>query len=189
VRIFDDRYNRDLRRHNLALRFIQHQARTDTIRRWTGLSAFRIRALFHAYAETSDGKATTRHRGASPQRVSLFFRSPQHEFEAAMLAACCRMLGALPPKPVADPERALPGVEHGERVCQAFETFHVIVPDSQITLEHAILLVLALARGVELTLGRCESCAGLIVINQLEIRRRLCVYCKHESVADEHIEP
>jgi hypothetical protein len=46
MRIHDDRYNRDRRRHEVALRFIQHEARTHTIRAWTGLTDDRIRKLY-----------------------------------------------------------------------------------------------------------------------------------------------
>ena len=45
MRIHDDRYNRDRRRFEVALRFIQHEARTHTIRIWTGLTDDRIRKV------------------------------------------------------------------------------------------------------------------------------------------------
>ena len=43
MRISDDRYSRDRLRLDLALRFIHHEARTHTIRAWTGLTDDRIR--------------------------------------------------------------------------------------------------------------------------------------------------
>jgi hypothetical protein len=46
MRISDDRYSRDRQRFDLALRFIQHEARTRTIRIWTGLTDDRIRKLY-----------------------------------------------------------------------------------------------------------------------------------------------
>jgi hypothetical protein len=45
MRISDDRYSRDRQRYDLALRFIQHEARTRTIRTWTGLTDDRIRKI------------------------------------------------------------------------------------------------------------------------------------------------
>jgi hypothetical protein len=42
MRISDDRYSRDRLRLDLALRFIHHEARTHTIRAWTGLTDDRI---------------------------------------------------------------------------------------------------------------------------------------------------
>src|SRR5690242_14409745 len=116
VRISDDRYNRDLRRHNLAMRLIHHRARTETITRWTGLSAFRIRALFHAYPEVDDGTRNTRHRGAAPRTLSFFSKSPRHELEAVTLAICCHIAGILPRHPIPDADRTVPGIEAGEKL-------------------------------------------------------------------------
>jgi hypothetical protein len=45
MRISDNRYSRDRFRFDLALRFIRHEARTQTIRAWTGLSDDRIRKV------------------------------------------------------------------------------------------------------------------------------------------------
>jgi hypothetical protein len=45
MRISDDRYSRDRQRFDLAVRFIQHEARTRTIRTWTGLTDDRIRKI------------------------------------------------------------------------------------------------------------------------------------------------
>jgi hypothetical protein len=45
MRISDDRYSRDRLRLDLALRFIHHEARTHTIRAWTGLTDDRIRKV------------------------------------------------------------------------------------------------------------------------------------------------
>jgi hypothetical protein len=49
MRVSDDRYTRDRQRLDLALRLIRHEARTFTIRQWTGLSDDRIRNSFRGY--------------------------------------------------------------------------------------------------------------------------------------------
>jgi hypothetical protein len=49
MRISEDRYDRDRQRLELALRFLTHEARTQTIRVWTGLSDDRIRKLYKSY--------------------------------------------------------------------------------------------------------------------------------------------
>jgi hypothetical protein len=49
MRVSDDRYTRDRQRLDLALRLIRHEARTFTIRQWTGLSDDRIRKLWICY--------------------------------------------------------------------------------------------------------------------------------------------
>ena len=38
MRITDDRYTRDRLRLDLALRLVRHEARTRTIKSWTGLT-------------------------------------------------------------------------------------------------------------------------------------------------------
>ena len=43
MRVSDHRYDRDRQRIDIALRFIQHEARTRTIRLWTGLTDDRLR--------------------------------------------------------------------------------------------------------------------------------------------------
>jgi hypothetical protein len=45
MRISDDRYSRERLCLDLALRFLRHEARTQTIRTWTGLTDDRIRKV------------------------------------------------------------------------------------------------------------------------------------------------
>ena len=55
MRVTDDRYSRDLRRYDLAVRLIRHEARTQTIRQWTGLTDDRIRKLYRSYVRAGAG--------------------------------------------------------------------------------------------------------------------------------------
>ncbi len=101
MRISDDRYSRDRDRLDVALRFIRLEARTHTIRHWTGLSDDRIRKLFHSYAREAGHGKLVRHRGKSPQQAAFFMRSARIRPHAAALASLWRILGALPdPLPV-----------------------------------------------------------------------------------------
>src|SRR5512147_885010 len=59
MRISDDRYSRDRLRLDLALRFIHHEARTHTIRAWTGLTDDRIRKLYRTYLYEAGGAGVT----------------------------------------------------------------------------------------------------------------------------------
>ena len=52
MRIWENRYNRDVQRLNLALRMIAHKARTNMICEWTGLPYERVRKLCRTYAPT-----------------------------------------------------------------------------------------------------------------------------------------
>ena len=108
MRISDDRYNRDIRRHTLAMRLIHHQARTDTIQRWTGLSPFRIRALVHSYTEETGSSSVRRHRGAAPRKLSVFYKSPDHEIQSLALAICYQLEGLIPKDPVRGAADAFP---------------------------------------------------------------------------------
>jgi hypothetical protein len=67
MRISDDRYTRDRLRLDLALRLIRHEARTYTIRQWTGLSDDRIRKLYRSYVMSHGARGVHRHRGKSPR--------------------------------------------------------------------------------------------------------------------------
>ena len=52
MRISDDRYSRDRSRFDVAMQFIRHEARTHTIRAWTGLSDDRIRKVMCSDCDT-----------------------------------------------------------------------------------------------------------------------------------------
>ena len=84
MRISDDRYSRDRLRLDLALRFIHHEARTHTIRAWTGLTDDRIRKLYRTYLCEAGGTRVARHRGKSPRQAAYFTRSLRMRREAAV---------------------------------------------------------------------------------------------------------
>lgn len=176
MRISDDRYSRDRFRLDLALRFMKHEARTHTIRKWTGLTDDRIRKLYREYLERTRSQVS-RHRGKSPAQASYFVRTPRVQQESAVLASLYCMLGALPIHGVGEADPAVPGVARGERLCQAFEAYLTFVQNAQITFEHAVLLVNELARGVEIKLGDCMICGGLVVVDGLTLRDIRCSRC------------
>lgn len=179
MRISDDRYSRDRQRFDLALRFIQHEARTRTIRTWTGLTDDRIRKLYRSYLAEEAGAHLTRHRGKSPQQAGFFVRSPLMRQETAVLASVCYLLGVVPPGPaLPDAQRTLPGMQRGEALCEAFETYRRLVPDARISFEHAVFLVTALARADELQATLCGDCTGLIVVDRFAASTRRCLACE-----------
>lgn len=180
MRISDDRYSRDRFRLDLALRFMRHEARTHTIRKWTGLTDDRIRKLYRAYLEQAPGQLS-RHRGKSPGQASYFIRSPRVQQEAAVLASLYCMLGALPAQLASDIDATVPSVARGERLCQAFEAYLTFVQSAQITFEHAVLLINELARGVEIRLEDCMNCGSLIVVDGLALRDIRCNRCSEPS--------
>lgn len=176
MRISDNRYSRDRFRLDLALRFIRHEARTQTIRAWTDLSDDRIRKLYRAYLH-EPGTAVSRPRGKSPQQCAFFTRSPKLQEESSFLASLCSLLGALPRAGAAVSRQALANLSRGELLCQAFEVYHDLVADPHISFEHLVFLVSALAEGEELTLADCEDCGALTVVDRISFKAHRCQCC------------
>jgi hypothetical protein len=177
MRISDDRYSRDRQRFDIALRFIRHEARTHTIRTWTGLSDDRIRKLYRSYLHAPHGGSLTRHRGKSPQRIRFFMRTCRARQEAALLASLCRLLGAMPDAQAPELARVLPSLGRGELLCQAYEAYRGLVPEPLISFEHAVLLLTTLVRGDELTLGACPDCGAALLVDRWTLRAPRCALC------------
>ena len=185
MRISDDRYSRDRLRLDIAMQFIRHEARTRTIRQWTGLSDDRIRKLYRSYLQ-GGGRGVTRHRGKSPQQAAFFMRSARVQQEASALAGLCCLVGLFDarhasrsgepgPRPVAP--AVAPAVAHATSLCQAYEAYRAMVGAPAIGFEHAVLLVSALTRGSELRFGECHGCGALLVVDSLALRPARCALC------------
>jgi hypothetical protein len=177
MRISDNRYSRDRSRIDLALRFIQYEARTRTIRAWTGLTDDRIRKLYRTYVQETGPKCVARHRGKSPSQVAFFTRSAHLRRETAVLGSFLALYGVVPAPGargvVIDPA----SVARGALLCEAFEAYQALVRGSSITFEHAVHLVQALTCGDELRLHYCGHCGGLLVSDRIALRTPVCVDC------------
>jgi hypothetical protein len=180
MRISDNRYSRDRFRLDLALRFIRHEARTQTIRAWTGLSDDRIRKLYRSYLK-GPGNAVGRPRGKSPQQSAYFTRSPRLKAESSFLASLCSSLGVLPRAGTPITQQALANVSRGELLCQAFEVYRQFVPEAGISFEHAVFLVKELSHGAELKVVHCAGCAILCIVNCLDRGGEYCTDCQPAS--------
>ncbi len=145
MRIHDDRYSRERRRFEIALRFIRHEARTHTIREWTGLSDDRIRKLYRSYIkESRSGQPRAplpvRHRGKSPRQPAFFTHSARARYEASSFASLCRLTGALPRAGAAisaELRRDPAGLARGELLCQAYEIYCARFGAPMLSFEHA----------------------------------------------------
>jgi hypothetical protein len=181
MRITDDRYTRDRQRLDLALRMIQHEARTCTIRTWTGLSDDRIRKLYRTYV-ASRGAAVRRHRGKSPTQVAYFLRNLETRRHAAALAGLYALLGLLRR---AATERGPAGTETalhwGELFCRTYETYLWLHRPQRISFEHATYLLHVLQRRAELRPGACPACSGLMVVDALRRHAAVCAWCESEA--------
>jgi len=191
MRMVDDRYSKDRARLELALRLLRHEARTQTIRVWTGLTDDRIRKLHRAYC-TRIPMLVPRHRDKSPHQVSYFTRSPRLKEETAVLASLLTLIGVMPFQAApssAAPFQATPsaaagdtdgtqyGVARGLLLCQAFEAYRALIPSAQISFEHAVFLAAALSRGDQLRLDTCKQCGGLVVVDRFPVRDPRCRHC------------
>jgi hypothetical protein len=176
MRISDDRYSRERFCLDLALRFLRHEARTQTIRAWTGLTDDRIRNLYKSYM-SKGARYVPRHRGKSPHQIAYFARSLRVRWETAQLASLLSLLNVVPVRPGFEVAVSLPTVARGEKLCFAFEIYLTTIPSAQITFEHAVFLAVALARGDQLRLSGCRECGGLVVLERIPIRDRRCQYC------------
>jgi hypothetical protein len=80
-------------------------------------------------------------------------------------------------------QRALANLARGELLCQAFELYQQLMPSHGISFEHAVFLVTAVARGVELTVGRCAECGVLGIVNRLDRASEYCTDARRQSTA------
>jgi hypothetical protein len=197
MRISDDRYSRDRLRLDLALRFIHHEARTHTIRAWTGLTDDRIRKLYRTYLYEAGGATVARHRGKSPRQAAFFTRSLRMRREAAVFASVSSLFGLITPQtitvaPLAPPPSSAareaasaPTVARGALLCETFEAYTALMGESQISFEHAVFLLGALLAGDELRVAHCRCCSGVVVTDRLALRIPVCNEC---SASDPHCE-
>jgi len=180
MRISDDRYSNERDCLELALRFLRHEARTQTIRTWTGLTDDRIRNLYRSYISRGP-HFVPRHRGKSPHQVAFFSRSQRIQWETSQLASLLSLLSVVPSKPDEERSSSIPGLTRGEKLCYAFETFRATIPSAQISFEHAVFLTLALAKGDQLRLGNCVECGCLLVVERFPMREKRCLDCVSSS--------
>jgi hypothetical protein len=179
MRVSDDRYTRDRQRLDLALRLIRHEARTLTIRQWTGLSDDRIRKLYRSYVLEHDEKSVLRHRGKSPRQAAYFFRNAELNFQAAQLASLFVMYGLLCGTVMGLESRYRVGsLESGSLLCQTYEAYLELHAPASISFEHAWFLLLALARRDELGIVRCAVCGGVRLRDLLAKHRVSCANCE-----------
>jgi hypothetical protein len=185
MRVTDDRYTRDRQRFDLAWRLIHHEARTLTIRAWTGLSDDRIRKLYRSYVLDNGPLSVCRHRGKSPRQIAFFFRSPDHQFHAAQLSSFYLLYGLLTASFIGiESHYRVGSLESGALLCDAYEAYMELHAPALISFEHAWFLLLALARREELALSRCESCGGVQLCDLLARRQFACVNCSGSVGSD-----
>jgi hypothetical protein len=179
MRVTDDRYAKDWQRLDLAVRMIQHEARTCTIRTWTGLSDDRIRKLYRTYVQLSPHRAVRRHRGKSPSQIGFFLRNRESRRQAALLAGLYTRLGLLN-QAKSNPRTSggAPSMRWGGLFCSAYETYLELGQRDRLSFEHAWYLLDALERDCEVGVAACPTCGALMLIDRLRVASRCCTFCE-----------
>ena len=177
MRATDNRYLGERNRFELALRMIGHEARTGTIRYWTGLSPDRIRKLYTSYFKFDDAAPIRRRRGKSPTQIGPLIRSSARALESGAFANMLLANGLFsiedPPGPT------LKGsVKQGHRFCQCFETHKMVVPNPTLSFEWGWNLLRSLRRGDELRLAHCDICSIAYLYDKLRLPRGNCPACR-----------
>ncbi len=177
MRITDDRYHRDQQRLDLAMRLIRHEARTATIRAWTGLTGDRIRKLHRQYIRDARAMAQ-RHRGRPPRQAAFFLRNATIRRQASALGGLYALLGLLQQRPAEANGGSPPWAEV---FCEAYETYLTLGLGSEITFEHAAYLLEALHRRVDLRAGCCPTCRAFTLIDTQRRMPPHCTLCEDRS--------
>jgi hypothetical protein len=177
-----DRFGNQRRRDELALRMIQHEARTCTIRACTGLSDDRIRRLYKAYASEHTEHPARRRRGKSPRQITFFIRSTRAQFESSLLASAFAAFGLLQMPQVSNTHRRTvvePGsLEYGGLFCDAYETHQQLLNNPTMSFEHAWFLLQLLVRSGELHAVRCRHCDSYYLRDRFNVCQHACPACK-----------
>jgi hypothetical protein len=188
MRVSNDRYSRDLRSIDVARRMLEYEARTQTIRAWTGLTGDRVRNLARSHGSEAN-RAARRLRGPSPSCLPALLATARARQEAGAAAGLCRVLEVLPERPVPNARIGLPGLVRGERLLAAFDIFREVIPQARLTLEHLVLLVFAMAEGKSWGIDHCTRCHATILMDRVAVHpRRLCGFCE-SAKESEVVEP
>jgi hypothetical protein len=180
MKLTDNRYASERRQFELALRMIQHEARTRTIKACTGLSDDRIRKLYATYFRDTGRASVKRRRGKSPQQISLFVKHPANQLQATTLLAlyCASLLLRVDEHDKIHCCWPRPDVEYGHRVCRAFETYLLLHADHKLSFEWAWNLLQTISRNDELYLAICADCKTRYVQDAYALDQRICPSCE-----------
>jgi hypothetical protein len=179
MRATDHRYSGELDKFDLAVRMIGHEARTGTIKACTGFSEDRIRKIYGAYFKITGLNAVHRRRGKSPTRITRFISSASRQTEASLLA--CLFLGSEALALAGKGRARATGTDRvtlGQRLCQAFETYHGLHPQPRLSFEWAWNLYHSLVDTQELYYASCDLCHGLYVQDAYALDYRRCPFCE-----------
>ena len=185
MRVTDDRYRNERSRFELAMRMIRHEARTNTIGYWTGLSDDRIRKVYDTYFRSASGDIRRR-RGKSPTQIAPLIESPQRALESGVLAHLMHRGGLFALQ--GDRQPALrQNIRLGQRFCDCYEAYRCVVPGPTLTFEWGWNLLINIRRGDELGLRPCEECGTWHLLDLLAVPGNACPVCTLMPAAGERL--
>ena len=185
MRITDNRYAGERGKFDLALRMIQLEARTGTIRTCTGFSEDRIRKIYAHYFAHAGPDRVRRRRGKSPTQIGPFLSSARRQTEATLLACLFvyfRLI-RLGRRPAELQPRSRDGLALGERLCDAYEAHVSLYPAPQLSFEWAWNLYQSLACKRELHMAWCNTCLGPYVQDAFALDYGHCPLCQLKDLA------
>ena len=178
MRATDNRYAGERDRFDLAMRRIEHGARTGTIRLCICFTEAPTPEIYTSYFPGRE--AVRRRRGKSPSQIAPFVSSARRQGEASLLASLFVQTGVVR----LDPDtRALPaideaGVTLGAGLCDAFEAYLVLHPEPQLSFEWAWNLYRCLVSRRELRVVWCALCDGPYVQDAYALDYERCPFCE-----------
>jgi hypothetical protein len=175
MRATDDRYRGEQARFDLAMRMISHEARTGTIRYWTGLTDDRIRKIYATYFKYDD-RAVRRRRGRSPSQIAPLVQTPQRALESGLLANLLHANRLLNLDGNTQPKLER-NIHLGHRFCECFETYQTLISRPALSFEWGWNLLTSMRRGDELGIARCEECSICYIVDLLALPRNACPAC------------
>ena len=167
-----DPFLREARRATLARRLICHGVRTEMIGRLTGLTRNRLATVRRRLMVADE----MRPRGPVRSALDVFRGSALGRTEGAALISlglAARLFDS------AHADEAFDPLEHAERLCDTYEAYRAVIPESRAELEDFILLYRA-AVSHSLRPDTCRSCRCLILVAPFESRRK-CWHCDPHS--------
>ncbi len=167
----DDPILRESRRATLARRLISHRVRTEMIGRLTGLTRNRLATVRRRLMVADE----MRRRGPVRSALDVFRGSALGRAEGAALISlglAARLFDS------ARADEAFDPLKHAERLCDTYEAYRAVIPESRAELEDFILLYRAIAVSHSLLVDACRTCRCLILVAPFESRRE-CWHCDH----------
>jgi hypothetical protein len=164
----DDPILRESRRATLARRLISHGVRTEMIGRLIGLTRNRLATVRRRLMVADE----MRRRGPVRSALDVFRGSALGRTQSAALISlglAARLFDSACADEGFDP------LDHAERLCDTYEAYRAVIPESRAELEDFILLYRA-AVSHSLLIKTCRTCRCVVLVEPFESRRE-CWHC------------